>query len=235
MQTHEVCSREEWLEARKALLIKEKEFTRQRDQLSADRRSLPWVLVDQDYCFDGPNGQESLGDLFAGKRQLVVYHFMFGPDWEEGCKSCSFWADNFNGIDTHLAHRDVTLLAISQAPLAKLDAYKERMGWDFKWVSSYGNNFNYDYNVSFTPEMVANNQAYYNYQKSTFSGDEAAGISVFFRNEQGQIFHTYSTYSRGLDMLNGAYHYLDLLPKGRDEAGLPYTMAWLYRHDEYKD
>jgi len=230
---HTAVSRDEWLAARKALLAKEKEFTRQRDQLSAARRELPWVKIDKDYVFDGPNGKERLADLFAGRSQLLVYHFMFGPDWEEGCPSCSFWADNYNGIVVHLNHRDVSLVAISRAPLEKLEQYRKRMGWSFKWMSSLDNDFNRDYHVSFSPEEKGT--AYYNYRAGGFPSSEAPGISVFSKDGKGNIFHTYSCYSRGLDMLNGAYHLLDLVPKGRDEASLPHTMSWLRRHDKYDD
>lgn len=230
-----IVSRDEWLAARAQHLVREKEFTRLRDQLSAERRALPWVRVDKHYVFDAPGGRESLSDLFAGKNQLIVYHFMFHPNWIDGCKSCSFWADNFNGIDVHLAHRDVTLLAVSRAPLAKLDAFKRRMGWGFKWVSSLGSDFNRDFHVSFTPEEIAQGDVYYNYAMRKFPVEEAPGISVFFKDATGGIFHTYSCYARGLDMLNGAYHYLDIAPKGRDEAGQPYTMAWLRHRDRYGD
>jgi predicted dithiol-disulfide oxidoreductase (DUF899 family) len=229
--THQIVSRDEWLAARKSLLTKEKEFTRARDRLSQERRELPWVKVDKQYVFDGPAGKETLSDLFAGSGQLLVYHFMFGPDWNEGCPSCSFWADNYNGIVVHLKHRDVALVAISRAPLEKLEAYKRRLGWTFKWVSSLGNDFNRDYHVSFTPEEQKT--AIYNYSPSGFGSSEAPGISVFAKDEAGTVFHTYSCYARGLDMLNGAYHLLDLVPKGRDEAGLPYPMAWVRRHDRY--
>ena len=235
MKTHPVVSRDEWLTARKELLAKEKEFTRLRDQLSQQRRDLPWVRVDKSYMFDGPSGKESLSDLFEGRPQLIVYHFMFHPDWQEGCKSCSFWADNYRGIIVHLKHRGVTLVTVSKAPLEKLEAFKQRMGWDFKWVSSFGNDFNRDYHVSFTPEEMDRGEAYYNYQLTSFPSEEAPGISVFFKDQEQRIFHTYSCYSRGLDMLNGAYHYLDLVPKGRDEADLPFTMAWLRLHDSYDD
>jgi predicted dithiol-disulfide oxidoreductase (DUF899 family) len=232
VQNHKVVSREEWREARKAHLAKEKEFTRLRDELSRQRRELPWERVDKDYVFEGANGKETLADLFAGKSQLVVYHFMFDPGWDAGCKSCSFWADNFNGIGAHLAHRDASFLAISRAPYAKLAAYKKRMAWGFKWVSSFGTDFNFDYNVSFKPEEVAGT-GYYNYEQIKPWGPEAAGISVFYKDAQGGMYHTYSCYQRGLDMMNDAYHYLDLTPKGRDEAGLPNTQAWVRRHDEY--
>lgn len=235
MQGHKVVSREEWLLARKEHLAKEKEFTRLRDQLSQERRALPWVRIQKEYVFDGPNGKETLADLFEDRSQLIVYHFMYGPDWAEGCPSCSFWADNFNGIVVHLTHRDITLVAISRAPLGKLEAYKKRMGWNFKWLSSYGTDFNHDYQVSFTPDEMEKGEVFYNFQRRKFPSEEAPGISVFYRNEQGEVFNTYSCYARGLDMLNGAYHYMDLAPKGRDEQGLPHTMAWLRRHDQYND
>jgi predicted dithiol-disulfide oxidoreductase (DUF899 family) len=234
MPNHKVVSRDEWLTARKRLLGKEKEFTRLRDQLSAERRELPWVKVEKPYVFAGPRAKETLTDLFDGRSQLIVYHFMFHPSWNEGCPSCSFWADNFNGIIVHLNHRDVTMVAISKAPFEKLDAYKKRMGWTFKWLSSSDNDFNRDYHVSFTPEEMQNGEMYYNYTTTKFPAEEAPGISVFYRDEAGEIFHTYSCYERGLDMLNGAYHYLDLVPKGRDEDNLSHAMAWLRRHDQYE-
>lgn len=230
---HSVVSREEWLQAGKDFLAKEKEFTRLRDQLSEQRRSLPWVKVDKEYIFDGPNGKETLAELFAGKSQLVIYHFMFDPSWSEGCKSCSFWADNYNGILVHLNQRDTSFVTASRAPLNQLEAYKQRMGWGFKWVSSNGSDFNYDYHVSFTEEQKQSGQTFYNYQQGKSAPSEAPGVSVFFKDEQGQVFHTYSAYARGLDMLNAAYHYLDLVPKGRDEAALTYPMAWVRRHDQY--
>jgi len=232
MATHTVVSQTEWIKVRKELLVKEKEFTRLRDQLSAERRALPWVKIEKEYVFDGLEGQQSLSDLFDGKSQLMVYHFMFGSEWEEGCPSCSFWADNFNGIDIHLAHRDISFLAISRTDCEKIETYKQRMGWDFKWISSLNNDFNYDLGVSFTPEEKETNEITYNYLKQPYFIDELAGVSVFLKNEQGDIFHTYSTYSRGLDILNGAYNYIDLSPKGRDEeTGI---MKWLHRHDQYE-
>ena len=234
MQEHSIVSREEWIEARKAHLAKEKEFTHLRDRLSAERRELPWVKIDKAYTFDGPDGQESLSDLFDGRSQLLIQHFMLGPDWQEGCPSCSFWADGYDGFVVHLAHRDVTMVSVSRAPLANIDAYKKRMGWSFKWVSSLDTDFNHDFNVSFTPEEIEKGEMYYNYQVTKFPADEAPGASVFYRNDSGDIFHTYSCYGRGLDILNGAYNYLDLVPKGRDENDLPYTMAWLNRHDQYE-
>ena len=235
MEQHKIVSQAEWIEARKAHLRKEKEFTRLRDQLSAERRQLPWAKVGKNYMFDGPNGKESLAQLFAGSSQLVVYHFMFGPEWEQGCPSCSFWADNFNGIPVHLKHRDIQMVAISRAPLAKLEAYKKRLGWQFKWVSSVGNDFNQDFRVSFTPNEMEAGGFEYNFTNAGFPSEEAPGISVFHKDEQGDVFRTYSSYSRGLDMLNGAYHYMDLVPKGRDEEGLRHSMSWLRRRDQYAD
>ena len=235
MQDHKVVPADEWLDARKELLAKEKEFTRLRDQLSQARRALPWEKVEKDYVFEGPNGKETLADLFDGRSQLIIYHFMYGPDWDEGCPSCSFWADNFNGIDVHLKHRDIAFLAVARAPLKVLDAYKKRMGWRFKWVSSLGTDFNFDFHVSFTPEEMEKGELNYNYETRGFPSAEGPGISVFYKNEQGEVFHTYSCFSRGLDMLNGAYHYMDLAPKGRDEDDLPYSMAWLRRRDHHDD
>ena len=235
MQPRKIVSETEWLAARKALLAKEKEFTRVRDQLSRRRRELPWVKVEKPYVFDGPRGKETLADLFDGRSQLIVYHFMFGPGWEQGCPSCSFLADHFDGAVVHLAHRDVTLLAVSRAPLPQIEAFKRRMGWRFKWVSSYGNDFNRDYHVSFTTDEMAQGKVNYNYEMREFGSEEAPGASVFYKDAAGDVFHTYSSYARGLDMLLGAYHYLDLVPKGRDEDALAYTMAWVRHHDRYDD
>lgn len=235
MTDHKIVSQDEWLAARKAHLAREKEFTRLRDQLSEERRHLPWVRVDKGYVFDTENGRETLPQLFAGRSQLIVYHFMYDTGWEAGCKSCSFWADNFDGIVVHLNHRDVTMLAISHAPLATLLAYRKRMGWRIKWASSAGNDFNRDFHVSHTPDEIAAKQGYYNYTLQKPYGSEAPGISVFARDPDDSVFHTYSCYARGLDMLNGAYHLLDLVPKGRDEANQPHHSNWLRRHDEYAD
>lgn len=235
MQDHAVVSREDWLKARLELLDHEKEFTRARDALSAERRALPWVKIDKDYVFDVPDGQESLADLFDGRSQLLIYHFMYGPDWDEGCPSCSYWADGFNGFTIHLADRDVTMIAVSRAPLEKLEAYKKRLGWRFKWVSSFESDFNQDFEVSFSPEQLESGDMRYNYAARSFPSEEAPGISVFFKNDAGEVFHTYSCYARGLDMMNAAYHHLDLVPKGRDEDGLPYSMAWVRRNDSYED
>ena len=235
MTTHRTVSREEWIAARLEHLAREKEFTRLRDQLSRERRDLPWVKVDKAYVFDGPRGPESLADLFERRSQLVVQHFMFDPSWDEGCKSCSFWVDNFDGIVVHLNHRDVSFALVSRAPIATLEAYKNRMGWSVRWVSSLSNDFNRDYHVSFTPEELERGQAYYNYANGSFPVPEAPGISVFYKEADGAIYHTYSCYARGLDMLNGAYHLLDLVPRGRDEAGLSHSMEWLRHHDRYED
>jgi len=228
-----VVSHTEWVEARKALLASEKEFTKLRDQLSRQRRDLPWERVDKDYVFDGPKGMTTLADLFDGRSQLIVYHFMFGPDWDAGCKSCSFLADHFNPAVVHLNHRDVSLVAVSRAPQPILERFRRRMGWDFVWVSSFNNDFNRDYDVSFTQDEVERGDTYYNYRKKGFPSTEAPGASVFFKDEDGSIYHTYSVYERGLDMFITAYHYLDIVPKGRDEGDLSYTMEWLKLHDEY--
>ena len=233
MANPEVVTREKWLVARKAHLEKEKELTRLRDELSRARRELPWVRVEKEYVFQGPNGDETFSDLFEGKSQLIVYHFMFHPSWKEGCKSCSYWADNYAGINIHLNQRDVNMVTISKAPLEQLDAFKKRMGWRFKWVSSADNDFNRDYHVSFTAQEIEKGEMYYNYRTTRFPMEEAPGLSVFAKDEAGSVFHTYSCYSRGLDMLNGAYHHLDLVPKGRDEDKLSYTMEWIRIRDQY--
>jgi predicted dithiol-disulfide oxidoreductase (DUF899 family) len=232
---HKVVSSEEWLKTRKAFLAKEKEFTRQRDELSRQRRELPWEKVEKNYVFDGPNGKETLSDLFDSRSQLIVYHFMFGPGWEQGCKSCSYLSDHFDGAMVHLAHRDVTMLAVSRAPFAQIEPFKKRMGWRFKWVSSYGNDFNFDYHVSFTKDEMAQGKVNYNYGMTDFPSEEGPGASVFYKDENGDIFHTYSAYARGLDILVGTYNLLDLTPKGRDEVGLPQTMAGVRHHDRYED
>jgi len=235
IKNHPVVSREEWLTARTAFLAKEKEFTRLRDDLNRQRRELPWVKVDKPYVFDGPNGKETLADLFGNRSQLVVYHFMFNPEWDEGCKLCSFWADNFNGIGVHLNHRDVTLVAVSRAPLSKIEPFKKRMGWSFKWVSSFRSDFNHDYHVSFSPEEIRSGAGFYNYSKTKMNMMDREGVSVFYKDESGAVFHTYSSYARGIDLLNTAYNYLDLVPKGRDEDRLEFTQAWVQYHDRYRD
>jgi predicted dithiol-disulfide oxidoreductase (DUF899 family) len=229
----EIVTRQQWLEHRLNHLADEKNFNRLRDELSAKRREMPWVEVEEDYQFTGDKGTVRLSELFGRHSQLIVYHFMYGEDWQEGCPSCSFWADNFDGIKSHLGARDAGFAVISVAPYKNLTAYKKRMGWDFTWVSSLGNSFNQDYHVSFDDDQRANGEAIYNYKTSTFPSDEAPGVSIFTRDENDKIYHTYSTYSRGLDMLNGTYHFMDLLPKGRDEAKLAYPQAWVKRHDTY--
>ena len=227
-----VVSRDAWLAARKQFLTKEKELTRLRDRLSAERRDLPWVKVDKPYVFDGPKGKEALADLFDGRSQLVVYHFMFGPEWEQGCASCSWAADNIDGNVVHLNARDVSLVVVSRAPLPRIEAFKKRMGWRFKWVSSYGSDFNRDYHVSFTAEEMAKGKVYYNYGPNGFPSEEAPGVSVFSKDAAGGVFHTYSSYARGPEPLLGGYYFLDLVPKGRDEEK-PWTMAWVRHHDRY--
>jgi predicted dithiol-disulfide oxidoreductase (DUF899 family) len=231
---HKVVSRDEWLKARMAHLAAEKEFSRQRDELSRQRRELPWEKVEKNYVFEGPNGPETLADLFAGRSQLIIYHFMLGPNWEEGCKSCSFLADHFDATRIHLAHRDVTLTVVARAPMPRIRAFQQRMGWRFHWASAFENDFNRDFGVSFTKEELAG-EVNYNYRKEHIGLEEAPGLSVFYKDEAGEIFHTYSTYARGLDILVGTYHFLDLVPKGRDEDGLAFSMAWVRHHDKYDD
>jgi predicted dithiol-disulfide oxidoreductase (DUF899 family) len=226
MTEHLIVSHGDWIAARERFLAKEKEFTQLRDELTRERRELPWERVEKPYLFDSENGRERLADLFGNRSQLIVYHFMYDPDWEIGCPSCSFWADNFNGITPHLGRRDVSLVAIARAPLPKLQAQARKLGWTFKWVSSFGSDFNFDYNVSFSEETLTRGKGLYNYTTRKITRTELPGISVFFKDEK-QVFHTYSSYGRGIDLLNTAYHYLDIAPKGRDEGGLPYPMAWV--------
>jgi predicted dithiol-disulfide oxidoreductase (DUF899 family) len=233
MHTNKVVSREEWLVARRVHLDKEKAFDRARDELSQERRKLPWVKFETAYEFDGAEGVVSLADLFQQNSQLVIYHFMFHPDWDEGCPSCSFWADNFDRIIVHLNQRDVSMAVISRTPVEQIEAFRNRMGWDVQWLSSFRSDFNRDFQVSFTPEQIESGDVTYNYKKRGFNGPEAPGVSVFFKDTDGVIFHTYSTFGRGLDKLNAAYHYLDIVPKGRDEEGLPYAQAWVRHHDRY--
>ena len=233
MKAEKTASRAAWLEQRKELLLAEKEFLKKRDELSALRRELPWVRVDKDYQFETGQGSKNLSDLFGAKSQLVVQHFMFGDDWEAGCPSCSFWADGFDGTVDHMAQRDASFVVISNASLDKLRAFRDRMGWKFEWVSCLGSDFSYDYQTSFTPEQMAADTRYYNYQDIAFPASEAPGISIFVKDGAGHVYHTYSCYGRGLDNMNVAYQYIDLLPKGRDEAALPHPMAWVKRHDEY--
>ena len=230
LKGHKVVSENEWMAASRELLKKEKEFTRLRDELNQQRRTLPWVKVVKNYQFDGPNGKESIADLFDSRSQLIVYHFMLGPDDKAGCPGCSFLADNIDGTLVHLAHRDVTLVVVSRAPLAQIEAYKKRMGWHFKWVSSYGSDFNFDYHVSFNKEME---NSYYNFEKIAPTNGESPGTSVFYKDVDGNVFHTYSSYARGGEMQLTTYSYLDLVPKGRDEGNI--GMKWLKRHDEYGD
>jgi predicted dithiol-disulfide oxidoreductase (DUF899 family) len=234
MTEHRIVSHENWIDARRRFLAKEKEFTRLRAELSRERRELPWERIEKEYVFEGESGRRSLAELFDGRSQLIVYHFMYEPDWEIGCRGCSFWADNFNGIVAHLNHRDVSLVAASRAPLPKLQAQARRFGWTFEWVSCVGDDFNRDFNVWFSPELVARGDADYNYGSEKTTMQSKPGISAFYQDD-GQVFHTYSTYARGLDMLNTAYHYLDIAPKGRDEAGLSFPMAWVKHRIAYDD
>jgi predicted dithiol-disulfide oxidoreductase (DUF899 family) len=231
---HPVVSTDQWIAERKALLAREKELTRLRDQVARERRALPWVRIAKRYVFDAPEGRPALADLFDGRRQLVVQHFMFGPGWEQGCPSCSFMADHTDGMTVHLAQRDVTLVAVSRAPLSEIERFRRRMGWQFKWVSSYDSDFNHDFGVSFTPEERARGDVPYNYVMQPFPAEEAPGISVFYRDDAGAVFHTYSTYGRGVEVMMGAYNLLDLTPKGRDEGGLTYAMEWVRHHDRYQ-
>jgi predicted dithiol-disulfide oxidoreductase (DUF899 family) len=235
MPSNQIVSRDEWLAARKQLLVKEKELTRLCDQLSAQRRALPWIKVEKSYVFDGPNGKETLADLFDGRSQLIVKHFMFGPDWEEGCVGCSFGCDHVDGALVHLEHHDVTYVAVSRAPLPKLEAFKRRMGWRFKWVSSYGSDFNYDFHASFTPEQIAKGAVYYNYELLPLDSEEMSGMSVFYRDAAANIFHTYSQYARAGDMFLGTYRFLDITPKGRDETINGNLTDWVRHHDRYED
>jgi predicted dithiol-disulfide oxidoreductase (DUF899 family) len=230
-----VVSRAEWLSARKELLIKEKQLTRQRDEIDRQRRQLPWVKVEKNYIFDGPDGQRSLADLFEHRSQLIVSHFMFGPGWKEGCVGCAFRSDHVDGALAHLEHHDVSLVTISRAPLDEIEAFKRRMGWRFRWLSSYGSDFNYDYHVSFSKEEAATGQVYSNYEQRDFVSEESAGLSVFYKDENGEVFHTYSTHGRGDEMVDTTYMYLDLTPKGRNENGPHYNLGdWVRHHDRYE-
>jgi len=233
MTHHKTVSRDAWIEARRDLLEEEKAFAKTRDSLAAKRRALPWTRVDKNYKFDTENGTKALAELFEGKSQLIIQHFMFGPDWEEGCPSCSFWSDNFNQTIPHLAARDVAFAVVSRAPLEKLIAYRSRLGWSFPWVSSLGNDFNFDYDVSFDPDQNPDESVYYNYRDTIFPSSEAPGVSVFFKDEDGTVYHTYSAFARGLEDFNGTYRLLDATPKGRDEDALSYPMEWVRRRDQY--
>ncbi|HET6217813.1 MAG TPA: thioredoxin family protein [Acidobacteriaceae bacterium] len=229
-----VVSRDEWLAARKELLIKEKQLTRQRDEIDRQRRELPWIKVEKHYTFEGPRGEQNLADLFEGRSQLIVSHFMLGPGWKEGCVGCSFRSDHVDGALVHLEHHDVSLVTVSRAPLAEIEAFKKRMGWRFRWVSSYGSDFNYDYQVSFKNEEIETGRVTYNYDLRDFVSEELSGLSVFFKNAEGEIFHTYSTYGRGDEMVDTTYMYLDLTPKGRNENGPHYNLGdWVRHHDRY--
>ena len=230
---HEIVSREEWVAIRKDLLEKEKELTRLHDQLAAQRRALPWVKIEKDYLFDTQDSKQTLAELFDGRSQLVIYHFMFGPEWKEGCPSCSFTSDHIDGALVHLAARDVTMVMVSRAPLTKIEAFKKRMGWRFKWASSYGTDFNRDFHVAFTKDEIAQGKVYYNYTMQEFPSEEAPGISVFHKNSGGDVFHTYSTFGRGVEQLVSTYMILDMVPKGRDEDHLDFTMEWVRHHDRY--
>lgn len=229
---HKVISPKDWLAARKRLLIKEKKFSKLRDQLNRERRELPWVRVDKEYVFAGPDGRETLAQLFAGKSQLIVYHFMFGPGWREGCPHCSFWADHYDSVNLHIGQRDTTLVVISRAPWKEIEPFKKRMGWRFKWLSSHGNDFNFDFHVSFTPEEIKSGKLFYNYADLEMDMDEREGVSAFYQDRQGNIYHTYSAYARGIDLLNTTYNFLDLTARGRDENP-ERAQDWVRFHDKY--
>lgn len=233
IKEHKVVSGKEWIAARKTLLVKEKKFNRLRDELNQQRRDLPWQKVDKEYVFDGPNGKETLAELFDDKSQLLIYHFMFGPDWKEGCPHCSFWADHYDSVNIHLGQRDTTFAVVSRAPLKKIQPFKKRMGWRFKWVSSNETDFNFDFNVSFTPEQIKSGTLPYNYGKRKMKIDELHGVSAFYKDKKGDIYHTYSSYARGIDLLNTTYNFLDLTAKGRDENP-DSTQDWVRYHDKYK-
>ncbi|HUO94640.1 MAG TPA: thioredoxin family protein [Steroidobacteraceae bacterium] len=232
---HAVVSHAEWTEARRRLLVKEKEFTRLRDQLNEQRRALPWERVEKAYAFDAPSGKATLADLFDGRKQLVVWHFMFGADWQQGCSHCAFWADGWNGVVEHLKHRDTTLIAISQAPLAKIEAFRKRMGWTFKWVSAANTDFNFDFQASARPEELKAGRVLYNYETVEPFSDQMHGCSAFYRDGDGAIYHTYSTYARGVDTLNVAFQFLDLTALGRDEDwSQPHPSGWVRHRDRYE-
>jgi predicted dithiol-disulfide oxidoreductase (DUF899 family) len=233
-KNHRVVSRDVWVAERKTLLAREKVLTHLRDQIARERRALPWVRIAKNYDFDTPEGRRGLAELFDGRRQLLVQHFMLAPGWEQGCPSCSFMADHTDGMNVHLAHRDVTFVAISRAPLAEIERFRQRMGWQFRWVSSHGSDFNYDFGISFTPEEVAKGQLYYNYATWPSAYEELPGVSVFYKDDTGEVFHTYSTYGRGVEVMMGTYNLLDLTPKGRDERDVGHKMEWVRHHDRYE-
>ncbi|HTR41054.1 MAG TPA: thioredoxin family protein [Pseudomonadales bacterium] len=233
IENHKAVSQKEWLKARKQLLVKEKKFSKLRDELNKQRRALPWVKIEKEYVFEGPNGQETLADLFGKKSQLLVYHFMLGPGWGEGCSHCSFWADHYDGITKHIGARDATFVVISRAPLEEIMPFKKRMGWQFKWVSSNGTDFNFDLNVSFTPEQIKHGTAVYNYAPLNMDIDEREGASAFYKDRKGDVYHTYSTYARGIDLLNTTYNFIDLTAKGRNENP-EHSQDWVRYHDQYR-
>ena len=233
MKPQTIVTKDKWLAARRQLLEREKALTRQKDALAAERRSLPWVRIDGNYIFRSEAGDVRFAELFGECSQLIVYHFMYGPDWETGCVSCSFWADSFNGLQSHLQARDTAFAAVSRAPIETLTAFKTRMGWSFPWVSSFENSFNADFDVSFGSGHNPDDPVFYNFATTRYPMDEAHGTSIFARGDDGAIYHTYSTYGRGLDVTNAAYAYLDLTPKGRDESGPGNPMAWVRHHDRY--
>ncbi|QNK66569.1 DUF899 domain-containing protein [Variovorax sp. PAMC26660] len=236
VKNHPVVSKDRWLAQRKALLAREKELTHLRDQIARERRALPWTRVEKNYSFDTPEGRRSLAELFEGRRQLLVQHFMLGPEWEQGCPSCSFMSDHIEGMNVHLAHRDITLRVVSRAPLAEIERFRQRMGWQFKWVSAHDSDFNYDFGVSFKPQEWAEGkgEVLYNYSVRPFPAQEAPGISVFYKDDAGEVFHTYSTYERGVEVMMGTYSLIDLTPKGRDEPNPVYAMDWVRHHDRYE-
>jgi predicted dithiol-disulfide oxidoreductase (DUF899 family) len=229
---HPIVTSDRWISERKKLLAREKELTHMRDEIAEQRRALPWVRIDKEYVFDTPVGRRTLAELFDGRSQLMVQHFMLGPGWEQGCKSCSFMADHADGMTIHLEHRDITFVAVSRAPMAEIERFHARMGWKFKWVSANDNDFNYDFHVSFKPEERAQGEVFYNFGMTAFPAEEAPGISLFYKNEAGEVFHTYSTFGRGVEVMMGAYNMIDLAPKGRDE-GVDGGMAWVRHHDRY--
>jgi predicted dithiol-disulfide oxidoreductase (DUF899 family) len=236
MQHNRIVSREEWLTERKQLLVREKEFTRLRDQVTAERGALPWVKLNKSYVFDTPDGEKTLAELFDGRSQLIIKHFMLGPGWKEGCVGCSFGADHVDGIIVHLEHRDVTYTAVSRAPLAEIEAFKRRMGWRFRWVSSNGSDFNYDFNVSFKPDEIARGEGYYNYEMREIASEELSGLSVFYKGATGEVYHTYSSYGRGGEDMLVTYRLLDITPQGRNETGPSHNMTdWVRHHDRYGD
>jgi len=233
VKEHKVVTQKEWLSARKRLLVKEKKFSRERDRLNEQRRALPWVKVEKEYVFDSPEGKLTLAELFGGKSQLVTYHFMFGPGWGEGCPHCSFCADHFDSVNHHLGQRDTTLVVVSRAPLKEIQPFKKRMGWRFKWVSSHQNDFNFDFHVSFTPEEIRRGKLFYNYDTVEMDIDEREGVSTFYKDNRGEVYHTYSSYARGIDLLNPTYNLLDLTAKGRDENP-EHPQDWVRYHDQYR-